>query len=149
MVSLTDLFLVGLALDITGACLLANGLLLSASTISNITATLWGSNLEATHDRCSNRVDAEFGVGYLALGFLLQAAGYSLEISGVQAATGTDRLVAALAMAVIAVAVATGIYARFHGGRVERLIAETKAEDDRRKAEAAMRKGAEKAEVAS
>jgi hypothetical protein len=130
--SLTDLFLVGLALDITGAWLLAKGLLISAQAISNISATLWGGNPETAHDRCANRVDAEFGVGYLATGFLLQAVGYSLEIGGVETQTGTGRLFAALALALIVVVFAAVAYSRFHMGRVERLISETEAADEQR-----------------
>lgn len=133
--SLTDLFIVGLALDITGAVLLAKGLLISPETISSISATLWGGNPETAQDRCRNRVDAEFGVAYLAGGFVFQAVGYSLDIAGVPSETGAGRLIAALGMALIAAAVAVGAYVRLHGPREEQLIGEAEAENDRRQAE--------------
>lgn len=133
--SLTDLFIVGLALDITGAILLAKGLLISPATIANISATLWGGNPETARDRCRNRVDAEFGVAYLAGGFFLQAVGYSLDIGGVPSETGTDRLIAALVMALVAAAVSVGIYARFHAARERQLIAEAEAEDEQKRKE--------------
>lgn len=133
--SLTDLFIVGLALDITGAILLAKGLLISPATISDISATLWGGNPETARDRCRNRVDAEFGVAYLASGFFLQAVGYSLDIGGVSSETGTSRLLAALGMALIAAAVSVGIYAGFHATRERQLIGEAEAEDERRRKE--------------
>ncbi|HEX3563553.1 MAG TPA: hypothetical protein VHU24_12000 [Solirubrobacterales bacterium] len=130
--SLTDLFIVGLALDITGAILLAKGLLISPEAISSVSATLWGGNPETARDRCRNRVDAEFGVAYLAGGFLFQAIGYSLDIGGVPSETGADRLFAALGMALIAAAIAVGAYIRLHGAREKQLIAEAEAEAERR-----------------
>jgi hypothetical protein len=142
--SLTDLFIVGLALDITGAVLLAKGLLISPETISSISATLWGGNPETARDRCRNRVDAEFGVAYLASGFLFQAIGYSLDIGGVPSETGAGRLLAALGMALIAAAVAIGAYARLHGPREKQLIGEAEVEDERRQTEHEERQGRER-----
>jgi hypothetical protein len=129
--SLTDLFVVGLALDITGATLLAKGLLISAATISSVSAELYGGNPGTARDRCRNRVDAEFGVSYLAGGFFLQAIGYSLDIGGVSSETGISRLIAALGMALIVAALAVAIYALLHGARERQLIGEVEAEDDR------------------
>ncbi len=133
--SLTDLFIVGLALDITGAILLAKGLLISPATISSVSATLWGGNPETARDRCRNRVNAEFGVGYLAGGFFFQAVGYSLDIGGVTSETGTSRLIAALSMALIVAALAVAIYALLHATRERQLIGEAEAEGDRRQKE--------------
>lgn len=133
--SLTDLLIVGLALDITGAVLLAKGLLISAESISQISATLWDGNPETARDRCRNRVDAEFGVAYLAGGFLFQAIAYSLDIGGVPSETGMGRLITALGMALIAAAIAVGAYARLHGPREKHLIEEAETEDERRQAE--------------
>ena len=112
--SLTDLFLVGLALDVTGAVLLAKGLLISPAMISVVSGTYWGSNKGEAEDRCRNRVDAEFGIGFLAAGFVLQAVGYSLDIGGVPTETGTDLLLAGLAMAAVAAGVAVAAYVAFH-----------------------------------
>lgn len=125
--SLTDLFIVGLALDITGAILLAKGLLISPATISSISATLVGGNSATARDRCRNRVDAEFGVAYLTGGFFLQAVGYSFDIGGVPSETGIGRLIAALSMALIIAALAVAVYARLHAARERRLIGEVEA----------------------
>jgi hypothetical protein len=130
--SLTNLFLVGLALDITGAWLLAKGLLISPASISKISATLLGGNPETARDRCVSRVDAEFGVAYLAGGFLLQAAGYSLEIGGVETESGIGRLVVALTMAVMVALIALAAYALFHTGRVEKMFSATQEMDAER-----------------
>jgi hypothetical protein len=96
--SLTDLFLVGLAFDICGAVLLAKGLLISPRALYKLN-TYWGVGYGQHQDRCENRVDGEFGVGYLIVGFFLQAVGYSLDIAGVQSETGTCHLIAGLLMA--------------------------------------------------
>lgn len=129
--SLTDLFLVGLGLDITGAWLLAKGLLISPASISSIAVSRVGGNPETTRDRCSSRVDAEFGILYLAGGFALQAVGYALEISGVETETGTGRLLMALGLALIVAVSAFMAYTRLHKGRVDHLVVETdKATED-------------------
>jgi hypothetical protein len=85
--TLADLFLVGLALDISGAILLAKGLLLAPRTLSQLN-TWWGVGYGQHEDRCRNRVAGEFGVLYLVVGFALQAVGYSLAIAGVPTETG-------------------------------------------------------------
>jgi hypothetical protein len=119
--SVTDLFLAGLALDISGAILLARGLLISPNMIVAVSATLWGGNPETAKDRCRNRVDGEFGVAYLGLGFLLQATGYSLEIAGVHSETGTKRLIAALIVALVAFILAWIVWWPLHQIRLHRL----------------------------
>lgn len=130
--SLTDLFLVGLALDISGAVLLAKGLLLSPEAISVVSGTYWDSNKGEAQDRCKNRVYGEFGIAYLGFGFALQALGYALDISGVHAGTGAGRLIAGLGMSAVAVGLAVVIYIRRHGDREERLLAAVEAETERR-----------------
>ena len=129
--SLTDLFLVGLGLDITGALLLAKGLLISPASISSIAVSRVGGNPETARDRCSSRVDAEFGVIYLAGGFALQVVGSALEIGGVETETGTGRLLIALGSTLIFAMSAFGAYALLHKRRVDRLVLETdKATED-------------------
>jgi hypothetical protein len=120
--SLTDLFLVGLALDISGAILLAKGLLLSPHMLASLN-TVWGVGEGLHEDRLRNRVDGEFGVGYLVCGFILQAVGYSLDIGGVSSKTGHDRLIAALAMAAAAAAVAWVAWMLLHKRRTTTLAA--------------------------
>lgn len=118
--SLADLFLVGLALDISGAILLAKGLLLSPRALSRLN-TWWGVSDGQHEDRCRNRVAGEFGVTYLVAGFTMQAVGYLLSVAGVRSETGTARLIAALAMALAVAGVAWMAWALLHGRRIETL----------------------------
>jgi hypothetical protein len=118
--SVTDLFLVGLALDISGAILLAKGLLLSPRALSRLN-TYWGVGYGQHEDRLRNRVAGEFGVLYLVAGFVLQAVGYSLAIGGVQSRTGTNRLIVALVMAAVAAGIAWTGWALGQSRRIETL----------------------------
>lgn len=136
--SLTDLFLVGLAFDICGAVLLAKGLLLSPRMLAKLN-TNWGVGYGQHRDRCENRVAAEFGVGYLILGFILQAIGYALGIGGVDSATGACRLAAGLLMAVGAGAVGWAGWELFRRPRLRSL--ETSIENERAAAKREIEEG--------
>ena len=125
--SLTDLFLIGLALDVCGAVLLAKGLLLGPRDIARLN-TYWGINEGALSDRIQNRVYAEFGMLYLGVGFGLQAVGYSLEIGGIEAGTGPCRLIVAFAMATGVVGVASAAWKLRHGSRIQTLGASVERE---------------------
>jgi hypothetical protein len=100
--SLTDLFLIGLALDLSGAFLLAKGLLISPARMNELTETVFGGGMApaAEEGHFENRIDAEIGVIYLGVGFGLQVLGYMLDIAGVHSATGTGRLIVGAALAV-------------------------------------------------
>jgi hypothetical protein len=108
--SLTDLFLVGLALDVVGVVVLAKGLLLKPDTVLYMSTTYPGTNGYMTVDRAQQRVAAEFGLAYLGIGFLLQAVGYCAEVGGAQTATGAVQLAVALLLAGLAVGVASLIW---------------------------------------
>lgn len=99
--SLSDLFLVGLILDVAGAILLARGGLISLARLEELSEQLFGGGLApaAKEGHLGNRVDAEIGLIYLGLGFALQAIGYLLNIAGVDSGTGIDRLIVAVALA--------------------------------------------------
>jgi hypothetical protein len=105
--SLTDLFLVGLALDVVGAVILAKALLLKPDTIFRMSTNYPGTNAYLAEDRAKQRVAAEFGLGYLGIGFLLQVLGYSAELAGISNATGSTRLFVALALAAIGAGMAS------------------------------------------
>jgi hypothetical protein len=124
--SLTDLFLVGLGLDISGAILLAKGLLLSPRELAMLN-TMYGSGEGVHRDRCRNRALGEFGVSFLTAGFSLQAVGYTLEIGGHPSTTGTNRLLVALAMTGAVVATAWIAWALLNARRVEALLAQAEA----------------------
>jgi len=107
--SVTDLFVVGLALDLTGAVFLLRGLLISPKAIARL-GTWHGVEVGDTLDRCENRVDAFYGGFGLLLGFLLQGIGYVLELSGVEGGAGNDRLLGALVVGLAAVALSLLLY---------------------------------------
>jgi hypothetical protein len=98
--SLADLFLVGLTLDVAGAVLLARGGLISLARMNELSETLFGGGMApaAEEGHLENRVDAEIGLFYLGLGFGLQVIGYLLDIAGVHSGAGTGRLIVALAL---------------------------------------------------
>ncbi len=132
--SLTDLFLVGLAFDICGAVLLAKGLFLSPRFLSTLN-TWWGVSDGQHQDRSENRVAGEFGVAYLVAGFFLQAVGYSLDIAGVQSEVGIRRLIAGLVMAFAAGALAWTLWELMKGPRLRALEATISRERDAAKQE--------------
>jgi len=125
--SLTDLFLVGLALDISGAILLATGLLLTPRELARLN-TYWGLEKGQQEDRCRNRVAGEFGVGYLVCGFVLQAAGYLLAVSGTPSETGSGRVIAAVVLALVVAGIAWGAWGLLHQPRIDALLADIERE---------------------
>jgi hypothetical protein len=117
--SLTDLFLVGLALDIVGAVLLARGLLLSPEQILRLSTTAWDYNAYLLEDRCKSRTAAEFGIAYLAGGFAFQAIGYGAEVAGVESASSPCRLIAAVILSLAMAAAATYVWLKFSRPRTD------------------------------
>ena len=100
--SITDLFVAGLAFDVIGALLLARGLLISHEAIERL-ATWQGLETSDTVDRCRNRVDAAFGASYLVAGFLLQGAGYGALLAGADAANSSHRAYVAAGIATVTI----------------------------------------------
>jgi hypothetical protein len=112
--SVTDLFVVGLGFDISGAIFLARGLLVSPEIIAKLSSTYLDMNSGDAVDRCRNRIDAAFGVGCLVVGFVLQASGYALVLHGSSAGTGGSRVFTALFLGVLGVGAAFGSWAVLH-----------------------------------
>lgn len=133
--SITDLYLAGIALEITGAAVLAKGLFLSPREIAGTVELFPGPDLAEAAERCRNRVDAEFGLGYLVMGFLLQAVGYGAELAGGHSATGTSRLFAALVLAAAAAGLAWLGWYFLKERRVMILVEGVQADLERRKVE--------------
>jgi hypothetical protein len=102
-VSILDLFMAGLGFDIAGALLLARGLLSSPAEIAELN-TLEGLESGATVAQVRDRVDAEFGVGSLILGFTLQAIGYVATVLGASSSPDVGLGSAAIALAFLLVA---------------------------------------------
>jgi hypothetical protein len=79
--TLTDLFVGGLGIEVVGAVLIARGLLARFSVVKSF-GTVGGIGVAEVVDRTRNRVDAFFGVGYLAIGVVAQIVGYLAEADG-------------------------------------------------------------------
>ncbi len=120
--SITDLFVIGLGFDIIGAVLLARGLLLNPSAIARLN-TWGGLELGDTVDRCRNWVDAAFGLSFLVVGFVSQAAGYGAELGGVDARSGACRAYTATGLGITAVLLAYGIWHFFRDRLLKCVIA--------------------------
>jgi hypothetical protein len=100
---LNDLFLVGLAMDMTGGWLLGRGLLVSPIDLARRAGSFAGENPYAVVSAANDKVDGYFGLGALGGGFLLQAIGYVFLIGrGGANETGWCRAVVALALGVLA-----------------------------------------------
>jgi hypothetical protein len=94
--TVADLFVVGLALDLVGAYLLARGLLASHPVLAIRATSYWDGNPTVAVGLAEDRADGRFGVAYLALGFAVQAIGYLLDLA---LAPGADASVARAAVA--------------------------------------------------
>lgn len=122
LLAVEDLFIVGLALDVTGAWVLARGLLASPSLISRLARSNWDWNALDAVDRVRNRVDAELGVCALIAGFVLQGVGYLLVLVGVSSDTGWLRWAAAAALSVVVVGLGFFAARPLKERRVNRLL---------------------------
>jgi len=87
VIAYTDLFAAGLGFDITGAYLLAQGLLTRPDEYAHQFAESQNSFAWANVRAASDHADGQAGSVALVLGFLLQAVGYVLSIGGVTAQT--------------------------------------------------------------
>lgn len=95
--TITDLFVVGLGVELVGAWLVARGLLLSPSMLKSF-GTWAGIGPADVVDRARNRIDARFGIFFLMAGFAVQLLGYLLEIDNHQPEQGPRRLYGALTL---------------------------------------------------
>ena len=119
--SVDDLFTVGISFDLLGGYMLGRGLLASPTDIRMRSATVIGANPAAMLSQIAARADGEMGLLSLAIGFLLQGAGYVCLIAGVTLTTGIWRAVLSVGLAAVAFLVALLIFRRMHRGRVRRL----------------------------
>lgn len=106
--SLTDPFFVGLVLDVTGAYILAKGLLISPQRVRELLDFDGEATPGIEESHFQDRIDAEVGLAYIAVGFMLQVVGYVLEFGGVHSATGTPRLVVGIGLALGTVVMGLG-----------------------------------------
>lgn len=125
-VSIDDLFVVGIALDLIGGYLLARGLLSSPGDIGRRTNASAPRPSELNHHEASghvqDRANGEIGLWTLGMGFVLQAAGYLLVIAGVPLRTGADRPLGAVVLGAIVAAVVLVGLRRLRRRRVRSLM---------------------------
>jgi hypothetical protein len=111
--TLTDLFVVGLGVELVGAWLIARGLVAPLWVVKSF-GTWGGIGAANVVDRARNRVDALFGVVFLAAGFLAQLAGYLAEIHGDHVAHGGGLLGDSLILLAVAMGVPLGLWVLLH-----------------------------------
>jgi hypothetical protein len=136
LLSLTDLFLIGLALDLVGAVALARGLLASPQLI--VLRSRYGAilvdvpiNTPQVIAEVEDRLAARAGIVSLALGFGLQAVGYLLSVAGVESATSGTRAVVAAGLAGLAAAGAVGLIRRTRPALLRRGLVAVALETER------------------
>jgi len=107
LISLSDLFVVGIGLDIAGAFLLTKGLLLGDEQILGKAGAYYGANPHQVVASVDDRIAGVVGVTALVLGFVFQLAGYFANSSISSSATSTSlgRGIVTVAIAVAAIAV--------------------------------------------
>lgn len=108
---------------------MAKGLLLTPRGLAKLN-TWWGVGRGGHQDRRENRVAAEFGMSYLASGFVLQTIGYALDIAGVGSRTGAGRLTAGLLLSIAAAGAAWGGWKLLQGPRLRMLEAAIEGESE-------------------
>lgn len=121
LLSITDLFMVGLGFDLAGAALLLRGLLISPKAIASL-HTWYGIEVGATLERAQNRVDGFYGGVGLVTGFFLQAVGYAAELAGAEGDTGPGRLIVALLLCAASTLAILLIYAATNEKALKRTL---------------------------
>ena len=106
----TDLFIVGIGFDLSGAVLLAWGLLASPEDMVRFDMTFWGMSGSIGRS-IKDKVLGGIGVCYLVVGFLLQGVAYMLALAdGTSVTRGSTRQAwIAAGVGVAAIAVSAGI----------------------------------------
>ena len=81
-VSVTDLFALGVGLDLAGAYLLGRGLLADDMQLMRASMDIPGQQVDDAVGRARDRIDARIGLRSLVGGFAVQALAYTLTLSG-------------------------------------------------------------------
>lgn len=125
LLSVDDLFMVGIALDMTGAWLLARGLVRRVRLVAGEleTAVLVGDSARGLLRWAEERIDAEFGVSALLGGFTIQAAAYLATIAGAGTPDrGAGPAIIAVALALLAAGVVLLVHRYVRPRRRYRLL---------------------------
>jgi hypothetical protein len=115
------MFVLAIGFDLAGGFLIARGLLLTPSQLKHF-GTWGGIGAASVVDRVRNRVDAQFGLALLFLGFLIQLIAYLLELAGRDYSSGSSRLPTGLALATLALALSLGTWALLRDRLLNRLL---------------------------
>jgi hypothetical protein len=123
--SLTDLFLVGTALDLVGGYLIAHALLISTQTLGFRSGTYWGGNPDLALGAIEDRIDARAGLLILGTGFTFQAAGYFTTLLDEPVIpASTARAFVALGLALLAAGAALLLWWRLRPRQIEQSVIE-------------------------
>jgi hypothetical protein len=119
--TLTDLFVVGLGVELVGAWLIARGLLASPARLKSF-GNVGALGAGDVAERARDRVDALFGMVYLLIGFLAQLIGYLAEIHGDHVSHGATRFHGALIALTVATVLAIVVWASLHRPALRSLL---------------------------
>lgn len=117
----SDLFAAGTGFDITGAVLLALGLLASPRLLLARGQAAIGFNSEAIVEACRDRARGIVGVIALSAGFVLQLVGYLASLENEPRGSGRTAVLVALLLAAAGVGM-TLMAARLYVGRAVRRL---------------------------
>lgn len=131
ILNLADLFVFGLGCDIAGAYLVARGLLASNEEILNSSGTFLGFNPRLVVARARDKVAAQFGIGSLLTGFLLQGVAYVLTVAdGTEPSPGDSGAAAfATVVGISAIVAVLGVYAAARRRLERRLLIDIASHD--------------------
>ena len=124
ILTVTDLFTLGLGCEIAAAGLLAKGLLASPGQIRSIGSTRFDYNSAQIEAAVEDRTAALFGLRGLVLGFLVQIVGYVLTLGGMasNAEASWSRAAFASVLALLGAAGVVGAYRRGREGVTRRTL---------------------------
>jgi hypothetical protein len=122
VLSVDDLFTVGVAFDLMGGYFLGRGLVANVPEIVRRTQTYWGSNAVERVTQLQARADGLIGLSLLGVGFALQAGGYLALIGGAGFTTGAGRALVATALMLGTALVALPVCRRLHGKITRRFV---------------------------
>ncbi|MFY9469139.1 MAG: hypothetical protein WAP37_03390, partial [Solirubrobacterales bacterium] len=125
-----DLFVAGLALDLIGASLLAKSLFKTPRSIAERATEYAHFDPPVAVQLTEDKVDANFGLGYLASGFIVQAIGYEIVLASESAGNerGFGVAATALAIALFLAIPALGAWRYFRPRRIRSQLVKIAAE---------------------
>jgi hypothetical protein len=97
------MFLAGLGFDLAGAYLVSRGLLQTTPELAKSGGTVWPLERPRVTYAVEDRCRATVGLGALALGFVLQAAGYVDVLTGAKVHPGAAQALIGVSLAALVV----------------------------------------------